>query len=50
LEHRKAFEALGNKTKCPVTDDHLAGVGFSSTLKESIKAVVDRRNYNIIFG
>ncbi len=30
-KHRKVFEVLGDKTKCPVVQDQLSGVGFSST-------------------
>lgn len=30
-KHRKVFELLGDKTKCPVTDEQLSGLGFSST-------------------
>lgn len=52
-KHRKVFEVLGNKTKCPATDDQLSGVGFSSTLgDELIVRVTDAkstRQYNIQF-
>jgi hypothetical protein len=34
--HRKVFEVLGNKTKCPVVDDQLSGVGFSSTRHDTV--------------
>lgn len=37
-QHRKVFEVLGAKTKCPHTPDQLSGVGFSST--QGAKAVV----------
>lgn len=39
-QHRKVFEVLGDKTKCPVTDDQLSGLGFSSTRTESVIARV----------
>lgn len=34
--HRKVFEVLGSKTKCAPADDQLSGVGFSSTVRESV--------------
>lgn len=34
--HRKVFEVLGDKTKCPVVDDQMSGVGFSSTKREKL--------------
>jgi hypothetical protein len=34
-EHRKVFEVIGDKTKCRPTDGHLAGLGFSSTKKDT---------------
>lgn len=30
-KHRKVFEILGDKTKCPPSDEQLSGLGFSST-------------------
>ena len=33
--HRKVFEVIADKTKCRPTDGQLAGLGFSSTKKES---------------
>lgn len=35
-EHRKVFEVLGNKCKCPVADEQLSGVGFSSTRNDTV--------------
>lgn len=35
-QHRKVFEVLGAKTKCAPADDQLSGVGFSSTVRESV--------------
>lgn len=37
--HRKVFEVLGSKTKCPPTDDQLSGVGFSSTRKDKVRVI-----------
>lgn len=33
--HRKVFEIIGDKTKCRPTDGQLAGLGFSSTKKDT---------------
>ena len=35
-EHRKVFEVLGDKTKCPYSDEQMSGLGFSSTVRNSI--------------
>lgn len=35
-EHRKVFEVLGSQTMCPVVDDQLSGLGFSSTRQDHI--------------
>lgn len=35
-KHRKVFEVLGAKTMCPVTDDQLSGIGFSSTRNDLV--------------
>lgn len=52
-KHRKVFEVLGDKTKCPVTDDQLSGLGFSSTRNDtvlvSVKTANSSRVYNIKF-
>lgn len=52
-QHRKVFEVLGSKTKCPSTPDQLSGVGFSSTLQDKVTVVVKEgtksRAYNINF-
>lgn len=39
-EHRKVLEILGDKTKCPVADTQLSGLGFSSTIRKTLKARV----------
>lgn len=53
-EHRKVFEVLGSQTMCPVVDEQLSGVGFSSTRKDEVVIQVTTntgsvRNYNIKF-
>lgn len=48
-EHRKVFEVLGAKAKCPPAEEQLSGVGFSSTKKESAIFVVNNRAYNVEF-
>lgn len=52
-KHRKVFEILGAQTKCPVVDDQLSGVGFSSTKGDAVLVVVTsklgRKTYNVKF-
>lgn len=53
-EHRKVFEVLGAKTMCPVTDNQLSGIGFSSTRNDLVVIrVTDTqgsvREYNVQF-
>jgi hypothetical protein len=48
-EHRKVFELVGDKTKCPVVDEQLSGLGFSSTKRESVSVKVDGRIYKVNF-
>ena len=38
--HRKVFEVLGDRTKCPPSTEQLSGLGFSSTKAESVIARV----------
>ena len=40
-KHRKVFEVIGNKLRCPVSDRQLSGIGFSSTKKESLTCKVE---------
>lgn len=53
-KHRKVFEVLGDKTKCPVVPDQLSGVGFSSTRKDKVTVVATgpklNKAYTIVFG
>jgi hypothetical protein len=49
-KHRKVFEVLGAKTKCPPSDEQLSGLGFSSTRGDEVTVLVDgRRTYTIKF-
>jgi hypothetical protein len=52
-KHRKVFEILGDKTKCPVTDNQLSGLGFSSTRGDVVMVCVKtgraQKYYNINF-
>jgi len=52
-KHRKVFEVLGNMTKCPVTDEQLSGLGFSSTKRDQVTVVAQvgtgHMTYNITF-
>jgi hypothetical protein len=46
LEHRKVFEILGDKTKCPVVDDQLSGVGFSASRNDTVSVVAMGPKFN----
>jgi len=35
-KHRKVFEILGDKTKCPAAEEQLSGLGFSSTRGDTV--------------
>lgn len=49
-QHRKVFEVLGAKTKCPPTNDQISGVGFSSARGDTVTVVVDgRKSYTLAF-
>jgi len=51
-EHRKVFEVLGNKCKCPTSDEQLSGLGFSSTRNDTVTVRVTgevHKTYNIKF-
>jgi hypothetical protein len=51
--HRKVFEVLGSKTKCPVADEQLSGLGFSSTRGDEVIVRVTgtkiNKTYNVKF-
>jgi hypothetical protein len=48
-KHRKVFEMVGNKTKCPVVDEQLSGLGFSSTNRDVVFAVSNGITYAVSF-
>jgi hypothetical protein len=52
-KHRKVFEVLGNKTKCPVAIEQLSGLGFSAAKDEKALIAVTvgkaRRSYQVVF-
>ena len=52
--HRKVFEIVGDKTKCAPTEGQLAGLGFSTTKKDSVVIRVrngkGQRTYNVKVG
>lgn len=53
-KHRKVFEILGDKTKCPPSAEQISGLGFSSTRGDTVSVkVIDRdskiKTYNINF-
>lgn len=41
-QHRKVFEVLGDKAKCPVDGEGLSGLGFSSTRKDKLTVRVNK--------
>lgn len=49
-KHRKVFEVLGAKTKCPPSDEQISGVGFTAARGDSVTVVVDgKRAYTLAF-
>lgn len=52
-QHRKVFEVLGDKTKCPPSDEQLSGLGFSSTRGDTVTVQVQSANatktFNVTF-
>lgn len=48
-KHRKVFEVLGDKTKCDIVPDHLAGIGFSETKGDSVIVRVSGKKLNKTF-
>lgn len=48
-KHRKVFEMLGSETMCPVVDEQMSGVGFSSTRSDRVVVVSGGIPYSIEF-
>lgn len=52
-KHRKVFEVLGDKTKCPYSEEQLSGLGFSSTRGDTVTVRVTgkklQKTFNIKF-
>lgn len=48
-DHRKVFEVIADKTKCPPSGVQLSGLGFSSTQRNQLAVKVDGRPMNINF-
>jgi hypothetical protein len=52
--HRKVFEVIADKTKCQPSDNQLAGLGFSSTKKDSFIVRTQQgkkqRLFNVLVG
>lgn len=49
-EHKRVFEALGNKMKVEHSENQLSGVGFSSTMKNCITVKVNNKPLKINFN
>lgn len=48
-QHRRVFEVLGSKTKCEPTPEQLSGLGFSSTVRESVTVRVIGQTINKLY-
>lgn len=48
-EHRRVFEALGNKMKIEFSEDQLSGIGFSSTMNKSIILKINSKPLKLKF-
>lgn len=48
LEHKRVFELLGGKMKCPDSDEQLSGVGFSSTQNNSVIVKVTGKTTRVL--
>jgi len=49
IEHKRVFEALGAKMKVQHTDNQLSGVGFSSTMKNSVLIKLNNKPLKLNF-
>ena len=48
LGHKRVFELLGGKMKCPDSDEQLSGLGFSSTQNNSVIVKVTGKTTRIL--
>lgn len=48
-KHRKVFEVLGDKTKCPPVDEQLSGVGFTKGRGDSVAVAVSGPKLNKVY-
>ena len=48
-QHRRVFEMLGNKMRVEHSPDQLSGIGFSSTVRNTLQVLVDGTPYKIQF-
>lgn len=48
-EHRKVFEILGDKLKCPYSPDQMSGLGFSSTKKDTVVVKVTNAKMTTLY-
>lgn len=49
LEHKRVFEALGSRMKVEHSDDQLSGLGFSSTMSNSIVLKINSKPLKVNF-
>lgn len=49
VEHRKVFELLGSRTMATPSNDQVAGVGFSDTLRNEVTVRVKSKNTKLVF-
>jgi hypothetical protein len=48
LEHKRVFELLGGRMKCPDSEQQLSGLGFSSTQKNAVTVKVTGKTTRIL--
>lgn len=48
-KHRRVFEVLGDKTKCPVAEEQLSGVGFTAGRGDRVLVSVTGRQANRVY-
>lgn len=48
-KHRKVFEVLGDKTKCPPADEQMSGVGFTRGRGDKVVVAVSGKKINKVY-